>query len=44
MAKFKAEEKLKIVLRYLKGNESIRIRNIAKEVSVSPTIVSGWIR
>lgn len=42
MAKFTAEEKLQIVLRYLKGNESIH--NIAKEVSVTPSIVSGWIR
>ncbi|MED3561403.1 transposase [Bacillus xiapuensis] len=42
MAKFTTEEKIQIVLRYLKRNESIK--NLAKEVGVSTPILSGWIR
>lgn len=42
MTKFNADDRLKIVLRYVNGNESIR--EIAREVQVNSTIVSGWIR
>ncbi|WP_156178288.1 IS3 family transposase [Bacillus sp. SA1-12] len=42
MAKFTTEEKIQIVLRYLKRNESIN--KVAEEVNVSPPILSGWIR
>jgi transposase-like protein len=42
MAKFTAEERIKIVLRYVYGNESIN--EIAREVQVKPPILSGWIR
>ena len=42
MAKFTTEEKIQIVLRYLKRNGSIY--NIAEEAGVSSPILSGWIR
>lgn len=42
MAKFTMEEKIQIVLRYLKRNESIY--TIAEEAGVSSPILSGWIR
>ncbi|MEH7119459.1 IS3 family transposase [Neobacillus vireti] len=42
MAKFTAEERIQIVLRYVYGNESIKA--IAQEARVSLSIVSGWIR
>jgi transposase len=42
MAKFTAEERIQIVLRYLNGNESIN--EIARGVQVNKNIVSGWIR
>ncbi len=42
MAKFTAEQRIQIVLRYLSGNESIN--EIAQEVQVQKTIISGWIR
>ncbi len=42
MAKFTAEQRILIVSRYLNGNESIN--EIAREVQVKPTILSGWIR
>jgi len=42
MAKFTTEEKIQIVSRYIKGNESIK--KLAKEVGVSTPILSGWIR
>jgi transposase-like protein len=42
MSKFKTEEKIQIVLRYLEGNGSIE--KIAEEVRVSKTILSGWVR
>lgn len=42
MAKFTAEERIQIVLRYVHGIESIKA--IAQEAKVSLSIVSGWIR
>ena len=42
MAKFTAEERIQIVLRYLNGNESIK--EIARDVQVNTNVVSGWIR
>lgn len=42
MAKFTAEERIQIVLRYVYGSESIKA--IAQEAKVSLNIVSGWIR
>lgn len=42
MAKFTAEERIQIVLRYVHGIESIKA--IAKEAKVSLSIVSGWVR
>ncbi len=42
MSKFTAEERIKIVLRYVYGNEPIN--EIAREVQVNAAIVSGWIR
>jgi len=42
MSKFKTEDKIQIVLRYLKGNESLE--KIAEEVRVSHSIISGWVR
>lgn len=42
MSKFKTEDKIQIVLRYLEGNESIE--KIAEEVRVSNSILSGWVR
>ncbi|MEI4768479.1 IS3 family transposase [Psychrobacillus sp. FJAT-51614] len=42
MSKFTAEERIKIVLRFLNGHESIS--QIAQEVQVNKSIVSGWIR
>jgi transposase len=42
MTKFKAEDKVRMVLRYLDGNESMN--DIAKEEKVSLTILSGWIK
>ncbi|MEB9507149.1 transposase, partial [Bacillus anthracis] len=37
MAKFTADEKIQIVLRYLNGNESYR--EISKEIGISNTII-----
>lgn len=42
MSKFKTEDKIQIVLRYLEGNESFG--KIEEEVRVSKTIISGWVR
>lgn len=42
MSKFKTEDRIQIALRYLEGNESIE--EIAEEVRVSPSIISGWVR
>ncbi|MGJ7913783.1 transposase, partial [Neobacillus sp. LXY-1] len=42
MAKFTGEERIKIVLRYVNGNESIN--DIAQEAKVASCILSGWIR
>lgn len=42
MAKFTTEEKIQIISRYLDGNESIE--KIAREVRVSRSILSGWVR
>lgn len=42
MSKFKAEDKIQIVLRYLEGNESFE--KIAEEVRVSKSIIRGWVR
>lgn len=42
MSKFTTEERIKIVLRFLNGHESIS--KIAQEVQVNKSIVSGWIR
>ena len=42
MANFNSEEKLKIVLRYLEGNESINA--ISKETKASHSAISEWIR
>lgn len=42
MSKITQEEKLKIVLRYF--NTHISIKDIAMELNVSKTIISGWIR
>jgi transposase len=40
MAKFTAEERIQIILRYLNGNESIA--EIARDVQGNTNIVSGW--
>ncbi len=37
MTKFTADEKIQIVLRYLKGNESCR------EIGISNTIILNWV-
>jgi transposase len=42
MADFTAEDRIQIVLRYLNSNESIQ--EIARQVQVNKSIVSGWIR
>jgi transposase len=42
MADFTAEDRIQIVLRYLNGTESIQ--EIARQVRVNKSIVSGWIR
>lgn len=42
MAKFTAEQRIQIVLRYLSWNDSIN--EIAREVQVKSSILSGWIR
>jgi transposase len=42
MANFTTEEKIQIVLRYLKGNESINA--ISKETKASNSAISEWIR
>ncbi|MGG2937524.1 transposase, partial [Bacillus pacificus] len=41
MAKFTADEKIQIVLRYLNGNESYR--EIGKEIGISNTIILNWV-
>ena len=42
MADFTAEDRIQIVLRYLNSNESIQ--EIARQVQINKSIVSGWIR
>ncbi|SFB11442.1 MULTISPECIES: helix-turn-helix domain-containing protein, partial [unclassified Bacillus (in: firmicutes)] len=42
MSKFKAEDKIQIVLRYSEGIESFE--KIAEEVRVSKSIIRGWVR
>jgi transposase-like protein len=42
MANITAEDRIQIVLRYLNGIESIQ--EIARQVQVNKSIVSGWIR
>jgi len=42
MTNFTAEEKIKIVLRYLEGNESINA--ISKETKASNSAITEWIR
>ncbi|BCC25100.1 hypothetical protein BCM0079_3693 [Bacillus cereus] len=41
MAKFTADEKIQIVLRYLDGNESYR--EIGKAIGISSTIILNWV-
>ncbi|WP_249652410.1 transposase, partial [Lysinibacillus sp. D4A1_S13] len=41
MAKFTADEKIQIVLRYLNGNESYR--KIGKAIGMSDTIILNWV-
>ncbi len=41
MAKFTADEKIQIVLRYLKGNESYR--KIGRAIGISNTIILNWV-
>ena len=42
MSKFKTEDKIQIVLRYIEGNESFG--KIEEEVRVSKSIIRGWVR
>lgn len=42
MAKFSAEEKLKVVLRYLNGNETAR--SIAREIGVMHRSLLTWVK
>ena len=42
MANITAEDRIQIVLRYLNGIESIQ--EIARQVQINKSIVSGWIR
>jgi len=42
MAKFSAEEKLKAVIRYLNGNESLR--DIAKDIGVMHGNLATWVK
>ena len=41
MAKFTADEKIHIVLRYLNGNESYR--EIGKEIGIRGTVILNWV-
>ncbi|WP_154214663.1 IS3 family transposase [Bacillus cereus] len=41
MAKFTADEKIHIVLRYLNGNESYR--EIGKEIGIRDTVILNWV-
>ena len=41
MAKFTADEKIQIVLRYLNGNESYR--EMGKSIGISDTIILNWV-
>ncbi|MGN4898663.1 IS3 family transposase [Bacillus cereus group sp. MYBK14-3] len=41
MTKFTADEKIQIVLRYLKGNESYR--EIGRAIGISNTIILNWV-
>lgn len=41
MAKFTADEKIQIVLRYLNGNESYR--EIGRLLGISDTIILNWV-
>ena len=42
MAKFKAEEKLQIALRYL--NDPVSYRDLQKEYRISRAIILGWVK
>jgi transposase len=42
MARFTAEEKIKMVLRYLGGNESYQ--EIGRDLKVSKVVMRGWVR
>ena len=41
MAKFTADEKIQIVLRYLNGNESYR--EMGRSLGISDTIILNWV-
>ncbi|MEC3568191.1 transposase, partial [Bacillus thuringiensis] len=41
MAKFTADEKIQIVLRYLNGNESYR--EIGRSLGINDTIILNWV-
>ncbi|AGG02714.1 Transposase [Bacillus thuringiensis serovar thuringiensis str. T01001] len=41
MAKFTADEKIQIVLRYLNGNESYR--EIGKVIGIRDTVILNWV-
>ncbi|MFD2443955.1 IS3 family transposase [Bacillus sp. CGMCC 1.16607] len=42
MSKFNSEDKIRIVIRYLEGNDSLG--KIAEVVRVSKSIIKGWVR
>ncbi|HHT7189592.1 TPA: helix-turn-helix domain-containing protein [Bacillus cereus] len=42
MAKFTADEKIQIVLRYLNKNENYR--EIGKAIGISSTIILNWVK
>ncbi|MED2455047.1 transposase, partial [Bacillus thuringiensis] len=41
MAKFTADEKIQIVLRYLNGNESYR--EMGKVIGIRDTVILNWV-